>query len=198
MDPKPDDYPYGSPLPSADGLDDDAILGVLERSPRNLEFDGRAFVEKHVTVESCGESGRIAFPVVSAAIDAGVRFYDAGLIYACWPGSPRVLRRPGITFVRRERWRGLPADGRVMPIAPDLTIEVVPVAPGPSAALKYRQYRDAGFGPVWVADLSTRTVHVHHADGTVTRLRGDDEITAGPVLPTFRRKVSELFGPATT
>lgn len=95
-----------------------------------------------------------------------------------------------------DRAAKIDGGSRVMPIPPDLAVEIVPRGGHVADVDRAIQlYRSAGFGPVWVVHLPVRVVEVHHPDGSVERLGANDEIIAGPILPGFRRKVSELFGP---
>ena len=190
--PVAEDFP-----PITEGLDDEAILRRLERDDRNLEYDDGIFLEKDVSVESSFVAMWIGHLFLLAATTrGGARVYPPDLIYRCWSDDPRRFRKPDVTVVSADRAASIGVNPRVMTIPPDLAVEVVsPTNTADDVEEKLELYRQAGFGPVWVVFLRTRVIDVHHPDGTVTRLRGDDEITAGPVLPTFRRKVSELFGP---
>jgi len=48
---------------------------------------------------------------------------------------------------------------------------------------------------VWVANPEERTVAIHRANGTVTLLRQQDEITGEDVLPGFACSLAEFFPP---
>ncbi len=183
--------------PVTAGLDDEAILRRLELDDRNLEFDGENFVEKHVSVESCYVGGYIFYLFMTEALKTGeTRVYGSELIYRCWPDVPRMYRKPDVSMVRTHRVAALGADPRVMTIPPDLAVEVIsPTNTVDNIKDKLALYRRAGFGPTWVVHLPTRTLDIHRPDGTVEHLTAEDEIAAGTILPTFRRRVSELFGP---
>ena len=185
--------------PPTQGLDEEAILRRLEVDDRNLEFDGENFLEKYVSVESCYVGLWIAHLFLTEALKTGdARVYGSDLIYRCWPETPKMFRKPDVSIVSADRVRALGVNPRVMLIPADLAVEVIsPTNTVDDLTDKIQLYRKAGFGPVWVVHLPVRMVEVHHPDGTVRRLRADDEIAAGPILPGFRRRVGELFGPPT-
>lgn len=58
---------------------------------------------------------------------------------------------------------------------------------------KVVEYLRAGVRLVWVVDPVTESVRGHRADGMVSALRADDELTGEDVIPGFRCRVSELF-----
>jgi Uma2 family endonuclease len=81
-----------------------------------------------------------------------------------------------------------------MPIPADLVVEVL----SPNDHIydvnkKVELYLACGFRLVWVVDPEVRIVYVHRADGSVTKLHENDEITGEGALPGFRLKVAEFF-----
>jgi Uma2 family endonuclease len=81
-----------------------------------------------------------------------------------------------------------------MPIPADLAVEVLsPTDLAYDVAAKIDEYLRNGFPLVWVVEPNTRTVVVHRADGSVTKLRDNDEISGESALPDFRCKVAEFF-----
>lgn len=116
--------------------------------------------------------------------------------YACFPGEPDKVRKPDISFIRRERitpelWQ----PGHIR-IAPDLVVEVL--SPNDIAAQTEERIEDflrSGVPLVWVIQPETRRVYVYHADGPGVILRENDELTGEPVLPGFRLSVREIFTP---
>jgi Uma2 family endonuclease len=107
---------------------------------------------------------------------------------------PRTVRAPDIAFVRAER---LPAEGvgaGFMRLAPDLVVEVLsPSETTSRLEEKLNDYRAAGTPLVWIIDPETRTVMVVPADGPVRRLRADDVLDGGDVIPGFLCRVAEVF-----
>ena len=186
--------------PATADLDEEAILRRLELGDRNLEYDDGIFLEKNVSERSVYVGGWIYFLLMREAIKTGTaRVYGSELIYRCWPEEPRRFRKPDASVIRAERVAALGPDPRTIRIAPDLAVEVIsPTNTVDDLSEKLALYRAADFGPVWVAHLPTKIVDVHNRDGSVTRLRAGDEITAGDILPGFRHKIADLFGPPAT
>ena len=115
------------------------------------------------------------------------------LTYTCFPDPSINGRRPDVSLFRKSRLEGLDDPG-TMPIAADLVVEVL----SPNDHIcdvnkKVELYLANGIGLVWVVDPENKTVLVHRADGSVTKLREADEITVEGALPGFRRKVAEFF-----
>ena len=83
-----------------------------------------------------------------------------------------------------------------MTIAPDLAVEVIS-ANDLVAELdeKTEEYLAAGIPLVWVIDPEVRTVVIHRGDGTLAKLRENDDLTGESVIPGFHCKVAELFPP---
>ena len=54
---------------------------------------------------------------------------------------------------------------------------------------------DVGVRLVWVVNPQTQAAHTYLPDGTARRLRGEQELDGGDVLPGFRCPVRELFRP---
>ena len=48
---------------------------------------------------------------------------------------------------------------------------------------------------VWVVNLESRTVMVYRRDGSVSRLRENDELSGEDVIPGFTCPVRDLFPP---
>lgn len=120
-----------------------------------------------------------------------------GASYQCFPDAPNRVRRPDVSFIRRDRLSLAQAttEGHLA-IAPDLTTEVMsPNDLGYEVAKKVQQWLHAGVRLVWVVNPETRTIDVHRAHGAGTILREQDELDGEDVLPGFRCAVRELFEP---
>lgn len=152
--------------------------------------------EKPVSVESSRIEGRF-FSKFDAYLSAHpvAEVFPASLGYQCFEESPNRIRKPDTTVVLVDRLKKLsPANPGFMPIVPDLAVEVI----SPNDRVyevdeKVREYVDAGFPLIWVADPKARTVTVYPQGGRPVIFTADDEITAEPVLPGFRCKVADFF-----
>lgn len=122
----------------------------------------------------------------------------SGCGYRCVPWKPGKIRRPGASFIARDR---LPSaehwsDGYVT-IPPDLAVEIT----SPSDEVydlerKVEEYLRAGGRLVWVIHPEIRTIQVIRADGSGLWLRAGGELSGEDVLPGFRCPVDALFPPA--
>ncbi len=120
--------------------------------------------------------------------------FDSECMYKCFPSSPKQVRKPDVSFVLRER---LP-DGQIprgmFRIRPDLAVEVISHNDEyEEVDEKIADYFDAGVPLIWVVTPKTRTVLVYQADGTARRLRHTDDLTADPIIPGFRVRISEFL-----
>jgi Uma2 family endonuclease len=138
---------------------------------------------------------------ISGLLHRQCRPHDLGWLFAadhgyqCFPWSPKRVRRPDVAFIRRERysWEEIAADGFTK-IAPDLAVEVVsPNDLAEDAEEKVDELLRAGVTLVWVIHPVTRTVYVIRSDGTVSRLRAEDELSGEDVIPGFRCRVADIF-----
>lgn len=116
--------------------------------------------------------------------------------YQCFPDDPDRVRKPDVSFLRKER---LPVEQEPeghCRLAPDLVIEVVsPNDLFEEVTGKVEMFLSAGVLLVWVVDPDQRRVSVYRHDGTGTILRPEDELSGEDVLPGFRCRVGDLFLP---
>jgi Uma2 family endonuclease len=114
--------------------------------------------------------------------------------YRCF-ANPAKIRKADVSVVALGRLQQLPDQNPdFMPIVPDLAVEVI--APNDIVVQldeRVKEYLDAGFPLVWVADPKARTVTVYPNGGRPVIHTADDELTAEAVLPGFRCKVGEFF-----
>jgi Uma2 family endonuclease len=160
-----------------------------------VEFVNGQLVEKPVSMESSRVAVRIIAALQSyAERTRQVEVYDSTLGYQCFPEEPTHFRKPDVSAIRRERLAGLEPDPGLMPIPPDLAVEVL--SPGDFAydvSLKIEEYLANGFKLIWVVHPNTRTVVIHRGDGSVAKLHEQDDITGESLLPGFTCKVAEFF-----
>jgi Uma2 family endonuclease len=123
--------------------------------------------------------------------------FGAGAGYRCFSDAPDKVRLPDVSFVRTERLPEHELPEGYVGIAPDLAVESVSPHESHYQVLeKVGEYLAAGVRLVWVVLPRDRTVTVYRADGSVSWLRGDAEITGEEVVPGFRCSIREFF-PAT-
>ena len=155
--------------------------------------DGR-LVERNVSEESSGVAARIIYLLqVDTEKTKEACVYGADLTYNCIADPSKDLCRADASLIRKSRLKGLGNPG-MMPIPADLVVEVLsPNDHVYEVNQKVEQYLASGFKLVWVVDPVLKIVFVHREDGTMTKLREHDEIIGEAALPSFRRKVAELF-----
>lgn len=121
------------------------------------------------------------------------RVYTEGTHFLV-PRDPDVVSMPDIAFVRAER---LPPDGArdgMMPLAPDLVIEVfTPSNRVTEMAEKIGLYQQAGVPLIWLVRPRNRSVEVYVLGPEPRVLDAFDSLDGGDVLPGFRLPVAEIF-----
>jgi Uma2 family endonuclease len=156
-------------------------------------------VERNLSVLSSMVEG-----LVYASLLIHARDTNSGLV---WPGTlgcrfyvdaPDRVRKPDVTFVRRERFSPAFYDDGFLTIRPDIVVEVVSTNDlAKEVDEKIEEYLEAGVPLVWIVYPESRSVQVHRPDSTVTKLHETDELTGENIFPGFRCKVAELFPIAT-
>ena len=160
-----------------------------------VEFVNGKLLEKPVSIESSRVEAIICKLLgIEAARTGAAEVFGSTMGYRCFPAEPMRFRKPDASVVRTERMIGIDPNEGFMPIPPDLAVEVI--SPGDLAydmALKIEEYLKNGFKLVWIVYPNTKTVAIHRADGSVSLLHEQDEISGESALPTFRCKVAEFF-----
>jgi Uma2 family endonuclease len=114
--------------------------------------------------------------------------------YRCFPGRPRHVRKPDVSFVSTARLpeQRLPLGD--MLVAPDLAAEIVsPNDTADEVETKVAEYRSAGVRLIWIVYPPTRTVVIRRLDGSAGEVGPEGTIDGEDVLPGFRCSVAELF-----
>ncbi len=135
---------------------------------------------------------------LGARLQLHVEQNDLGQIYS--PDTTfqvgKNQRLPDLSFVAKDR---IPAEEEQYGIgrfAPDLAVEVIsPNDFWEKVQDKIAEYFAAGVREVWIATLSQRIVSVYRSTTQVTILTEADELTSAELLPDFRCRVSDIFGP---
>lgn len=98
--------------------------------------------------------------------------------------------KPDASVVLRTRWES----GRtgLIPICPDIAIEVVSSEPAKLLRAKVQLYLQHGARAVWVAYPELRMIQVYTAAG-VRELTGDELLEAPDLLPGFRVPAAAFF-----
>ena len=116
--------------------------------------------------------------------------------YHCFPQRPKLVRRPDISFVTKER---LPLDQEPeghCRIAPDLVVEVIsPNDEYYDVEERVRDYRAAGVRLIWLVVPPSRLVLIRRLDGTAAEVGEAGELDGENVVPGFRCLVADIFRP---
>jgi Uma2 family endonuclease len=162
---------------------------------KSYELVGGQLVERKMGIESTWVATRLTSRLDRFCEEHRVGWAltsEAG--YQCFPHEPGRVRKPDASFIRYGR---LP--GGVLPkgwakIHPNLAVEVA----SPNDVIeeldeKLADYEKAGVPLIWVIYLGSRTVMVYRADGTVSRLHEDAELSGEDVIPGFRCRVRDIL-----
>ncbi len=145
--------------------------------------------------ESGSIGGRILYFLTAIVIKSRLgEVLNPNGLYQCFPQYPERVRKPDVSFIQQSR---LP-EGRVprgiCRVAPDLVVEVIsPNDRYEDVEEKVADYLDAGVPLIWVVTPKTRTVLVYQNNGTATRLKDTDTITADPVIPGVSVLIADFF-----
>jgi Uma2 family endonuclease len=167
----------------------------LEREAGIELVDGQ-IVEKPASIESSEVESRVnqLFRNCTDAASGAVRISGSSLGYRCYRDDPARFRKPDVSVVRVERLRGIDSREGFMPVPADLVVEVIsPTDLHYDVAQKTEEYLKNGFPLVWLVIPQTRAVEIYRADGSITLLHENDEITGENALPDFKCKVAEFF-----
>jgi Uma2 family endonuclease len=165
--------------------------------PKGAQFElvNGELIERNVTVLSSLVEGLVIFHLqrCAASTDAG-EVWSATLGCRFFTNAPDNIRKPGASFVRRDRFSSKYFQDEFLTVRPDIVVEVI--APNDRALdvfAKIEEYLAAEVPLVWVVDPETHIVYVHRFDGTVSKLHATDELTGDDVFPQFRCRVADLF-----
>ena len=121
--------------------------------------------------------------------------FPEGATYQCFADDPGKVRKANVSFIPLERLTAEQASAKGhLRLAPDLAVEVV--SPNDlyyEVDAKAEEWLSAGVQLVWVVNPRGRTVTVYRADGTITMLLEDDELTGENFVPGFHCQVRDLF-----
>ena len=183
-------------------MTDNAIPAVLE--PEDLlrmpDGDNYELIDGRLNEKSMGaESDEIA-ATLTMLIKTFVRQNRLGHVYGsqtgfkCFPGKPRMVRKPDTSFVATGRLPDNKTPKGDIHIAPDLAVEVVsPNDTYEEIAVRIADFQTAGVKLIWVISPATRTVLVRRLDGTCAEVGEAGTLSGEDVLPGFACAVAELF-----
>jgi Uma2 family endonuclease len=101
-----------------------------------------------------------------------------------------------VAFIREERLKEIKHQNSYLPFAPDLAVEILP--PEKTKAEFERRsalYLRGGTPLVWMIYPSSRTVVVHHPDGSSQAIGIEGALDGENVLPELHIPLAKLFPP---
>ena len=157
-------------------------------------------LDGHLVERKTGAKSSYAATNVLGLVWYFVRSNSLGLVFQADCGYQIFAEEPGRvrfssgSFIRRGRLpEDRPPQGHC-PLAPDLVIEAVsPHDAASELEAKIAQWLSAGVQLVWVLYPETHRLQVHRADGTVTKLQVDDQLSGEEVIPGFQCQVAAVF-----
>jgi Uma2 family endonuclease len=182
-----------------------AVMTKEEFSPEDLlampdserfELVNGVLVERHMGLLWEWIAGRLHFHLTAFceihSLGWVIMGGDAG--YQGFPGSPKTVRKPDVSFVRYGRFPGEELPTGYARLIPDLAAEVIsPNDLYEEVDQKIEEYLRAGVRLVWVISPRNYTVRVYRLNGSSHSLRENDELDGEDVLPNFRCRVRNLF-----
>jgi len=107
--------------------------------------------------------------------------------------DPDTVRAPDLAFVDRTRVAQIARRGYAA-LAPDLVAEILSPDDRPGEVLtKVGEWLEAGARLVWVIDPDRQAASVYRADGSVSTVSSDADLSGEAVLPGLSFPLSELF-----
>jgi Uma2 family endonuclease len=171
------------------------VLRLAEHEDRLCELVDGVLVEKPM-----GTPEAVVAMAVSRALDVFVDDADLGIVLppdGMLRLSPGLVRIPDVSFISRARLAGRRiADHRLLPLAPNLAIEVLSHS-NTDAEMRRKIGEYFGYGAelVWLIDPARgrRTVAVYTSPDDVNMLGEEDHVDGGRVLPGFTMSVRMMF-----
>lgn len=173
---------------------------TVERFERHPGLKGYELVEGHLERKGMGAKSSSINVIIGALLLTFVKTnrlgfcFDSECMYRCFPGKPKTIRKPDVSFVKYGRFPNNQIPAGIIEIAPDFVIEVMSVHDRWSRVnKKVQEFLAAGVPLVWVVDPGTMTVHIYRPDGSSTRHGVGEMVSADPAVPGFRVAVADLF-----
>jgi Uma2 family endonuclease len=167
----------------------DRFVDLPENASRLFEYIGGEVVEVVSSARSSKIALRIGYFIIGYLLQ-----HDIGHATGADGGYRVGIERyiPDVGFISRARLPDLP-DLSYIPQAPDLAVEVLsPSNSEKDMRTKVVNYLSVGT-VVWVVDPEFKLVEVYQPSQPVKKVRLDDTLDGGEVLPGFTVAVKDLF-----
>jgi Uma2 family endonuclease len=166
-----------------------------EELPKGFELVRGRLVEKSMGAEA-GEVGIMLGSQLLNHVRANRlgTVYNSEGAYRCFPPPLKTVRKPDVSFVRRERLPNGRSPAGDLRIVPDLAAEVVSLHDAArDLEEKIDDYLSVRVPLLWVIHPNTRTAYVYRSNGSVTRLTERDHLDGEEVIPGFRCLLAEVL-----
>jgi Uma2 family endonuclease len=171
----------------------DDLLNMPDASTHEL-VDGR-LIERKPSAWSSLVEGYIGARLLNYAWTNRIGSVWPGTMgYQISPNRPNTIRKPHVSFIRKEKLSPDVMENDFIKIVPDLVVEML----SPNDLVyevdrKIVEYKRAGVRLIWVVNPETRSVAIYRPNGTASILNDTDTIKGEDVLPSFECPVSSFF-----
>jgi Uma2 family endonuclease len=162
---------------------------------RGCEFINDQWIEKNRIAESDLVGGNLL-----AELKPFVRSRQLGFVfgpecgYQFFTEETRKVRKPDVSFVRRDRLTDNKPPRSNIRIAPDFVAEVVsPNDLAEDLNQKLVDYLSNGVSVVWVIYPQTRSVWIYRSSGSANWTHSTGEVSGEDILSDFRISLDTLF-----
>lgn len=116
--------------------------------------------------------------------------------YQCFPEKPNQVRKPDVSFLRRDMSKFFLRSHGWIPEVPELIVEVVsPEDKFLNIDARIADFIDAGTKLLWVVNPFLETAEIIHPDGRRQFIRNDGILDGEDVLPGFKLPLSSILPP---
>ncbi len=178
-------------------MTDDEFYYFCQENPDH-SFERNADGTIIIVAQTGGESG-IRNSELTTELTLWNRTNRSGVVFDSSTGfrlPNGAVRGPDVAWVQGDRWNELnPAQRKKFPpLCPDFVVELMSESDSLRGTdAKLHEYIDNGCRLGWLIDPTTETVRVYRADGSVSIIRGLDQVLSGEdVLPDFSFDLSLL------
>lgn len=173
--------------------------------PGNCEFvDGRIVPKRPNRGSAMSEVSHWVGNALWRAIDNFANQNGLGLVfrgsedhgYQCFPGNPKQVRKPDVSFLRRDLSNLMLRTHGWTPEVPELVIEVLsPKDKILDLDSRILDFIDAGTKLLWVINPLLETAEIIHPNGDRKLIRRDGVLDGEDVLPGFQMPLASILPP---
>lgn len=173
--------------------------------PRGAEFvDGRIVFKRRQRGSAMSELSNWVGNELMMRMALHVNTLKSGVVfrgaeeqgYCCFPHKPKQVRKPDVSFVRRDMSKFFLRDTGWTLEVPELVVEVMsPEDRRFDIESRVADFLAAGTKLVWLIDPVLESAEVVHADGIKYPVRRTGYLDGEDVLPGFRLPLADVLPP---